>query len=145
MAIATFPSASSSTVFRLVSDNSTVGALIDDISANCTSYLGASRSVTPAAFDVNTTKPEQVVQYYRASSIALLLDGYNNTAVFSAEGTPDTPLPAGVDGPLMDCLNQTIGIAAPLLDGSGPRWQNPTTSMGVTGTLYLVWCLSSYF
>jgi len=145
MAMATFPSASTSTVFRVVSDNATVGSLIEDISANCTTYLNASRSVTPAAFDTNIAKPEHVVQYYRASSIALLLDGYNNTAVFSAEGTPDTPLPTGVDGPLMDCLNQTIGIAAPLLDASGPRWQNPTTSMSLTGALYLLWCLSSYF
>lgn len=50
----------------------------------------------------------------------LALTTYNNTAPYAvSDGVPDTPIGmAGVDGTLMDCLNQTIGLAAPLVDGA---------------------------
>ncbi|KIM37034.1 hypothetical protein M413DRAFT_52636, partial [Hebeloma cylindrosporum] len=118
MAIATFPSLSNPpTYFRVLADNATVLSLIEDLSSNCTSLLSTS---SPYYSKTNTPytdipQPEQVVQYYRASSIALSMDGYNNTATYAAaDGTPDSPLPGTVDLRLLDCLNQTIGLAAPL-------------------------------
>ena len=136
LAYATFPSSSNSppaVVFRVFADNATVMSLISDLSSNCSAHLSNSSAppnnlsktstpyVLPYTFS-NTTGPanpqaEQVVQYYRASSIALTLDSYNNTATFYADGTPNSPLPVlgTTDAALLDCLNTTIGLAAPLV------------------------------
>jgi hypothetical protein len=81
------------------------------------------------------------VQYYRASSVALTLDGYNNTGALAPEGTPDTPLPTNIDTSLLDCLNQTIGLAVPLIDGA--VFQLAAPNMGLVCLAWLLWCLSS--
>lgn len=147
---ATFASNSTNTTFHLIADNSTTISLVSSITANCTSFLAtnASSNFTPQPFNPNATnspKPEQVVQYYRASSVSLTLDGYNDTAALSdnANGT-DTPLPGGIDANLLDCLNQTIGLAAPLIDGA-PSLVNPVHSMGAMGLIWVIWCLVSMF
>ncbi|KAJ7177294.1 hypothetical protein C8R43DRAFT_1118296 [Mycena crocata] len=76
---ASFPSNSTGTIFRVVSDNSTVADLMGD----CSMYL------VPAA--TNTVAPS--------------IDGYNNSAVFAPENsTVDTPLPAGINMKQLDCL-----------------------------------------
>lgn len=60
------------------------------------------------------------MQYYRASSVALTWDGYNNTAVFSSNAsTPDVPLPTDLDRVLLKCLNETIGNNVPLVGAAG--------------------------
>ena len=106
------------TIFRIVSDNNTVVELIDQINTNCSSRL-TTTSTTAAAFSLDLVKPEQIVQYYRASSVALTVDGYNNSAVFSSdENAPQTPLPSVLDTSLLECLNATIGNAVPLVDGA---------------------------
>ena len=47
----------------------------------------------------------------------LTLDGYNNSATFSStESVSDSPLPQNIDTKLLECLNQTIGSAVPLID-----------------------------
>ncbi|KAG5653451.1 hypothetical protein H0H81_000340 [Sphagnurus paluster] len=141
MAAAVFPSSSTKSVFRVLADNATVTALITDLKANCSSSLDLlGTSTQPSPYGGYPT-PEQVIQYYRASSIALTLDGYNNSAVYGAEGTPDTPIPSGVDMRLMDCLNQTIGLAAPLLSGAEMRWAAP--NLGFLGLLYVLWNIFS--
>jgi hypothetical protein len=49
----------------------------------------------------------------------LTLDGYNNSAALSNdENATNIPLPSGIDTTLMNCLNQTIGAAVPLVDGT---------------------------
>ncbi|KAJ6559162.1 hypothetical protein DFH09DRAFT_521350 [Mycena vulgaris] len=147
MVSAAFQSNSTSgTTFRILADNTTIIDLINDIQANCSASLTSS-SVTPSPYNDTATlppQPEQVVQYYRASSIALSLDGYNNTSVFAAEGTADVPLPSGIDTTLLDCLNQTIGLAAPLIDGAGSRWATAPNNLSLLGLIWFVW-LSSKF
>ncbi|KAJ7065816.1 hypothetical protein C8F01DRAFT_1021086, partial [Mycena amicta] len=105
---------SNSSTFHLIADHSSVAALIPFIAANCSSHL------TPASpFNASESllQPEQAVQYFRASSAVLTLDGYNNTAAFAPENSAvDTPLPAGADLVLLDCLNATIAQAVPLVD-----------------------------
>lgn len=135
MMSATF--ASSTSTFHLIADNTTVVALIEDVRGACASKnldTGKS-STTPSPYndtDPSSPQPESSIQYYRASSIALTLDGYNNTAALSEqEGQPDTPLPSNLDTTLKDCLNQTIGDNAPLI-------QNGAMSVNVPGTLALV-------
>ncbi|KAJ6533084.1 hypothetical protein B0H19DRAFT_965257, partial [Mycena capillaripes] len=120
MAATVFLSNSTGTTFKLVADNDTVAVLTSVVGTNCSQFLsGFNTSAPPVPFMESEEKPEQVVQYYRASSAALTLDGYNNTAVFAPENsTSDTPLPAGIDTNLLDCLNATTGSAVPLVDGA---------------------------
>ncbi|KAL4079789.1 hypothetical protein J3A83DRAFT_4212468 [Scleroderma citrinum] len=123
---ATFISNNSSqnTTFHVLSDNSTVISLIDTISGNCSAFLSKSSSTSPSAFNASSSsapQPEQAIQYYRASSVVLTLDGYNNSATFSSnESTPDSSLPPNIDTKLLGCLNETIGLSVPLVDGAFP-------------------------
>ncbi|KIM50671.1 hypothetical protein SCLCIDRAFT_34087 [Scleroderma citrinum Foug A] len=110
------------TAFHVLSDNSTITSLIDTVSGHCSSHLSSSSSKTPFPFNTSSPsapQPGQVVQYYRASSVALTLDGYNNSATFSSnQNATDTPLPSNIDMTLLNCLNQTIALSMPLVDGS---------------------------
>jgi len=84
--------------------------------------------------------PAQAIQYYRASSIVLCLDSYNNSAVYSNDtNAQPLPLPSNVDATLLNCLNNTIGTSAPLVDGvPGLRWSSPSAF----GLIALVWVVS---
>jgi len=148
MMTATFISNSTSTTFRLLSDNTTVTQMIPVIRSNCSFSLSNSSSSTPSVYNDSLTalpQPEQVIQYYRASSVALALDGYNNTGVLGPEGTPDTPLPTDIDTKLLDCLNQTIGVAAPLIDHKGRSLDKVALGLivGFSGLFLIVviWCM----
>jgi hypothetical protein len=86
------------------------------IAAKCSNHDLVQHPDTPGNFSPPTSGPApQEVQYYRASSVALTLDGYNNTAYF-LNSTDDTPLPESVDKEFLACLNFTIGAAVPLVD-----------------------------
>jgi hypothetical protein len=90
---------------------------------------------TVATFDRDSLSkavwPERVVQYYRASSFALSLDSYNNSAS-SPLNQPkdnntgpavlaDTPLPTGLNMTFLACLNATIGFSVPLIEADMHR------------------------
>ncbi|KIK56934.1 hypothetical protein GYMLUDRAFT_46820 [Collybiopsis luxurians FD-317 M1] len=145
MMISTFVSSASTssnstlspTTFHVLADNTTVIALISAITSNCTSFnlnttASSSNTTNPSALnasDPNAPKPEQAIEYYRASSVVLTLNGYNNSAALSDnDNATNTPLPSGIDTTLQDCLNQTIGAAVPLIDGA-----RSVTSMGFEG------------
>ncbi|KAG5350714.1 hypothetical protein C0989_009581 [Termitomyces sp. Mn162] len=143
---ATFVSSSNAnTTLRLLADNVTTISLISDIQASCSSNLNnesSSFTSTPYHDSLSSLpQPEQTIQYYRASTVALTLDGYNNTSVFEPEGTPDVPLPSNIDTTLLSCLNTTIGEAVPLVDGAGLSAPN----MNILALLYIAWSLSSLF
>ncbi|TCD60201.1 hypothetical protein EIP91_010551 [Steccherinum ochraceum] len=131
---AVFTSATSNSTFRVI---------------NCT--LGNNTSAVPSLFDNSSSTapplPEQAIQYYRASSVVLSLDGYNDTSALSDNQTaPDVPLPSWVDLTTMDCLNSTIGQAVPLIDTSLASFTQapPFTFKHTAGTLALLWILCSY-
>lgn len=136
--VASFSSESGNTTLHLIADRDTTKDLIPIIRNKC-SGLNSNSSTSPSSYDTNNnaTKPESAVQFYRASSIALLLEGYNNTAAFGDdEQAPPTPLPDWRDQDLIRCLNDTIGEAAPLIDaGARSSWAPP--SVGVVGLVYL--------
>jgi hypothetical protein len=140
MSQANFVSNSTSTAFHLLADNSTVTSLISSIGANCSYSLASASSTSPTAFnasDINSPKPEQAVEYYRASSVVLTLDGYNNSGALSNDtNAPDTPLPMGIDTTLLNCLNLTIGLSVPI-SNSGARWSTGSVvgMIGVFGVL----------
>jgi hypothetical protein len=89
--------------------------------------LPFSAVLLPVPVDPSQLYPEEAVQYYRASTIVLAMSGYNDSGTFSNyDNTTDTPLPANTDTTLLDCLNQTIGAAAPLVSGAiGVPWTAP--------------------
>ncbi|KAF8069245.1 hypothetical protein FPV67DRAFT_1113544 [Lyophyllum atratum] len=146
MAAAAFVSSTGNTTYRILSDNTTIIALISHIKDACSSNLNnGSSSSAPSPYQDSFSaipQPEQTIQYYRASSIALTLDGYNNTGALGPDGTADTPLPNNIDTNLLTCLNQTIGDAAPLIGGV-PGLSVP--SMGLLGLLWVLWSFSSLF
>ena len=140
--VASFSSDSSNTTLHLIADRDTTEDLIPIIRNLC-SGIKSNSSTSPSSYDTNNnvTKPESAVQFYRASSIALLLEGYNNTAAFGDdEQAPPTALPEWRDQDLIRCLNDTIGEAAPLIDAGARSWAPP--SFGLMGLVYLGFCLS---
>ncbi|KAF8316554.1 hypothetical protein DL93DRAFT_2154621 [Clavulina sp. PMI_390] len=112
--------------FNLVGDEDSVRAVLDVlVTSNC--YV-ANLTVVP--LDLTNTsqpQPENVIQYYRSSSLALTLDGYINN-VSSRVNMPgsnwtavpdiqDTPIPRNsTDLTFLACINATIGEALPVLD-----------------------------
>ncbi len=140
---AAFISPSSNATFHIVADNSTVASLIGSIRSSCSGKFTNSSSTSPSLYGGSTSdpRPEGAIQYYRASSVVLTLDGYNNTAALSdsssnANAKP-TPLPSYVDTQLLDCLNSTIGAAVPLLQ-SGSALAVPRPEMAGTLGLAIV-------
>ena len=138
MVTSTYASNTQSTTFYLVTDNDTATTMVSILQQNCSSVLNSGVSNTPIPYnasDPNSPKPEEAIQYYRASSAALMLEGYNNTAQLSDNTSlPDTPLPTNTDTDLLTCLNETIGAAIPLVDAASPTAWN----FGVTGSAYTI-------
>ncbi|KAL5529661.1 hypothetical protein ACEPAG_5646 [Sanghuangporus baumii] len=116
----------SSVTYRLVGDNSSVVAVFDALVANCSVANSSSAFSTFTPSNTVWPLPEQVVQYYRASSFALSLDGYNNTAALPANAPAsnnskpvemaDTSLPSGLNMTFLSCVNNTIGASVPLVE-----------------------------
>jgi hypothetical protein len=124
LATAQFLSKNTGSTFYVLSDKSTVDSLIGSLKSNCSSNLdqtGTSKSSTPFTNQSTAPLPEQALQYYRASSVVLTLNGYNDTAALNNTQDPNAskpgaPLPNGTDTTLLTCLNETIGLAVPLVD-----------------------------
>jgi len=123
MSFATFVSNSQNTTFHVAADNATVSDLMTDIYSHCSSSINNSSSTTSRPVPFNDSDPsapsaQSVIQYYRASSVALVLDGYNNSATWAnaTDNAPNTPLPTNIDTTLQGCLNQTIGDSVPLVN-----------------------------
>ncbi|KAF9232574.1 hypothetical protein BU15DRAFT_67329 [Melanogaster broomeanus] len=148
MVEATFISNTMNTTFHVLSDNSTATSLVTTIDANCTAYLSSDSTSSLQPFNASAPgapQPEQAIQYYRSSSIVLTLDGYNNSATLDSDpNATDSPLPSAIDLTLLDCLNQTIAAAAPLIDGAGPRWSTVPSTVPLVGLAWLVWILLSF-
>ncbi|RPD60347.1 hypothetical protein L226DRAFT_469372 [Lentinus tigrinus ALCF2SS1-7] len=140
---------SPSTTFHVVADNSTVVALIATINTNCSSLLNANSSKTPIAINGSATDPlpEQAVQYYRASSVVLTLDGYNNTAALTGDANAKPiPIPANVDTTLLNCLNSTIGQAVPLFDSASAAFSVSVPGIfSLISVPYALWCFMDFF
>jgi hypothetical protein len=143
---ALFHSKNASSTFMVLADQSTVSSLIGTLKANCSSYLSNDNtSSSPTPYTNQTTPgPGQAIQYYRASSVVLMLDGYdsgvlNGTQNLNASVAPVVSLPSGTDTTLLTCLNDTIGRAVPLI-GAGIRTGPPAVY-----TLLIAWLLAGAF
>jgi hypothetical protein len=137
LATAQFQSNSTGSIFYVLSDNFTAASLIESVTTNCSFALSSSNtSKSPTPYENGSIPlPEQALQYYRASSVVLSLDGYNDTTVLNGTQNPnvtgpEAPLPSGTDMTLLACLNYTIGRGVPLIDAA--------TRPGPPGMLALV-------
>ncbi|KAK7685532.1 hypothetical protein QCA50_011399 [Cerrena zonata] len=146
MTVANFASNTTNSTFHVLSDNTTVTALIETISTTCT---GIAQNFSRVPVLLNTSDPsapraEQAIQYYRASSVVLTLDGYNDTTALQDNSTgPDVPIPSWADTTLLNCLNQTIGDSVPLVDAATTTTfsfasMSQSPAMGLLG---LIWTL----
>ncbi|KAG6813942.1 hypothetical protein H0H92_005196 [Tricholoma furcatifolium] len=118
--------------FRILTDWSSAALLISSLGV-CSPFVNLSSPIpSPYLQYAVTPLPEQTIQYYRASSVALTLDGYNNTAALVPQ-TPDDAynvlLPGNTDIELMECLNATIGSSVILY--------NPRKGLS-TGSIILI-------
>ncbi|EPQ50902.1 hypothetical protein GLOTRDRAFT_133640 [Gloeophyllum trabeum ATCC 11539] len=148
----TLQSVSGNTTVHVLADNTTVTSLASSIVVNCSSFLTLDSDLAvPVPYNDSSPispKPEQAIQYYRASSIVLMLDGYNDTAALLDNASmPDAPVPSWANGMFLTCVNETIGAAAPLVDPqSEDRAIAGATKVGwpdqhLTAFVCLVWLL----
>ncbi|TFY68517.1 hypothetical protein EVJ58_g976 [Rhodofomes roseus] len=145
LAEATFTSNTANSTFYVIADNSTVTSLITSISKNCSSSIGGASSKVPTPFNATASEPqpEQAIRYYRASSVTLLVDGYNNTDALAPGGgdasATAVPLPGWVDSSLLECLNDTIGEAVPLFSGGAPTRVHVTNFVPILVMGWFMW------
>ena len=108
------------TSIQILADTATLHSLSYDIYYSCSMYFNVNMTEGPVAYDTGSDLdepgPERVIQYYRASSVALILDGYNNSAVYPNGPAEDTPLPTEIDLQMISCFNSTIGGRVPLVE-----------------------------
>ncbi|KIK00394.1 hypothetical protein K443DRAFT_679196 [Laccaria amethystina LaAM-08-1] len=120
----------SNCTFRLISDTTTTTYLYYAITRGCALSVNGLLSSLPTTYNSTSSygRPEQAVQYYRASSVVLTLDGYNNTAALNDTDPvgPPAPLPSTIDVDLLKCINATIGASVPLVGSSGHAHGHPT-------------------
>lgn len=130
-----FTSATGNTTLRLIADNSTTFALAELVGVNCSSLLSMNQSIN-VVYDAsnNSAVPEQAIQYYRASTIVLTLDGYNDTDALQANSSTDVPIPDWVNQTMLQCVNETIGAATPLIDAGISKFNFVNT-----GFIFVVW------
>lgn len=101
---------------------------------NTLEVFNASDSANPANF-------ENVIQWYRASSFALAFEGYNNTYAlndtYSLGWGDSTPLPPEVVySPFLQCINNTITAALPILDQGKPPLDGGMIALIVVGSIF---------
>ncbi|RDB27001.1 hypothetical protein Hypma_005071 [Hypsizygus marmoreus] len=105
--------------FRIITDKMTLSFLSPTILNVCGSNINFNTSslvpYNSSAFPY--PRPEEAIQYYRASSVVLTLDGYNNTVALGPDPSlPPVAFPASMNNNLFSCINNTIGSSVPLVD-----------------------------
>lgn len=132
-------------IYTLIGDRDSVASVM----ASMVDWCRATPQ-WPTLFDATspnaTLKPENVLQYYRASSFALAFKDYNNTFAVNPTSTDlgfDQSTVLGqrqMDSLFLKCINETIAHTVPILD-MGPKkgW-----STGVTVGVILSICLGPF-
>lgn len=123
------PQNASTAPFHLIGDTESILEVLSVlVSSNCSVVNTTSSLISPyTASNISQPQPEQIAQYYRASTFALSLDGYNNTANLLSRApasndsavqplSDDMPLPNGTDKVFLSCVNETIGESVPLMN-----------------------------
>jgi len=127
--------------FYLIGDFSSVSGTQVELVALCnaTSLDEPFTAFTyPISDGTNTTQyPEatEILQFYRTSSFALALSGFNASALPEGTAFPIDVLPDSVDRAFLQCINSTIASTIPIMDPP----QSPISS--VTATMMILVCV----
>ncbi|KAF8152352.1 hypothetical protein B0H34DRAFT_663786 [Crassisporium funariophilum] len=132
--------------FRVISDNATIDYLHTALIYSCNRENANRFGViftAPEPYGLDSSadpSPLDAVQYYRASSVVLTLDGYNNTAAIDPTDTlvAAREIPGNVSKYFLNCLNETIGVTVPLIASSTGAYTYIPFNFGVW-SLLLVW------
>ncbi|KAG8729384.1 hypothetical protein FRC12_021022 [Ceratobasidium sp. 428] len=148
----TDPKYNTSDVYRILGDFSSVATVLSALTGSCSVAGGTIFNYDPTSDDLAHSLPrvESIIQYYRASSFALALDGYNNSAaLFSVAATsnstqqlvtalaPATQLPPTINRAFLDCVNTTVASSVPLIDAGFSN----LPPMGGLGMLCVLWSI----
>lgn len=135
--------------YRMAGDRSSIAAVFNALVANC-SITNTSDYSTYRPSRTSWPLQEQVIQYYRASSFVLSLDGYNNTGTYiprnKTRSIVTTPLPTTLNTTFLTCINSTIAASVPLVDYQRKRLTVGAIAGIVVGALslcfflILAWC-----
>ncbi|KAG8902856.1 hypothetical protein FRB99_004018 [Tulasnella sp. 403] len=132
--------------YVLLGDHDSIVAVTSYLQSNCSANVAQPTAFNPN--DPNAIQPQQIVQFYRASSFALALTSYNNPANNPANapasndsalsGLPDVPIPPGTNLTFLDCVNNTIGANVPVLESRAFQLVISVDIMGQVGFLWIV-------
>ncbi|QRV82257.1 catalytic domain thiamine pyrophosphokinase [Ceratobasidium sp. AG-Ba] len=146
----TSPKYNTSDVYRILGDQSSVQVVLNALVSNCSVANGTIWNYDPSSDDLARSLPrvESIIQYYRASSFALALDGYNNSVALASVApvnnstlqlvnnlAPATPLPSTINRSFLECVNTTVAVSVPLID-AGLSNLPPVNGLGL---LCLMW------
>jgi hypothetical protein len=117
-----WPNMTDDEVCEMIGDKESLAFMITDLINVCAITPQWPRKFDPTA--LNSIKPENVIQYYRASSFALAFSSYNNTFALPSSNPTTTqrfdqsvPLPSlVVDSSFLHCVNDTIKASLPIQD-----------------------------
>ena len=140
-----FSDKGTNTTLHVVADNSTVHSLIESVATKCALANTALTAVPLSNTSVtDQPRPEQAVQYYRASSAVLTLDGYVNAATFDSDANAtNTPISGNLDFGFINCVNQSIGSTIPLVESNGALGSAQHFA-GISGLLWLGWLVACF-
>jgi hypothetical protein len=135
-----WPGASPDEMYTIIGDRDSVMFMLEDLVWWCHAVPRWPRAfeVVAASSNNNSIRPESVIQYYRASSFALVYTGYNNSfAINSTSQTIDydqsTPLPSSIaNSQFLNCINHTIGAAIPIIDSPPGKALSSGAIAGIT-------------
>jgi hypothetical protein len=146
----TNPKYNTTDVYRILGDLGSVTTVLNALTTDCAVAGGTIFSYDPTSDDLAHSLPrvESVVQWYRASSFALALDGYNNSAALTSAAAisnsshqlvtalaPATPLPSTLNRAFLECVNSTVASSVPLVD-AGLSNLPPLNGLGL---LFVLW------
>jgi hypothetical protein len=148
----TWNNITSEETYHIVADRDTNLAIMTSIVTWC-----HATPLWATIFDPETSpiKPENVIQYYRASSFALAFKGYNNTFArqvnTEAPITDSTPLPDFVEySPFRNCVDGVIMDALPIVDSQPADDGGLGTTLGIVFGIFGIpilcffWCICRF-
>ncbi|CCA71844.1 hypothetical protein PIIN_05779 [Serendipita indica DSM 11827] len=126
-------------VYEMIGDRESLLFMMADLVDWCHVQPQFIRRFDPSppsnASSSSQPRPENVIQYYRASSFAISYAGYNNSF---ALGSPNpttsqsfadsSPLPSSIaNSQFLRCINSTIAIALPIADAKDAKEKGLST------------------
>jgi hypothetical protein len=133
-----WPNVTDDEVYEMIGDKESLAFMTANLVDVCAITPQWPRKFDPTM--LNSTKPENVIQYYRASSFALAFSNYNNTFALPSSNPTTTqrfdqsvPLPSLiVNSDFLHCINDTIKASLPIQD-SYERPKNGLTGGEIAG------------